>query len=369
MARSVIAVLIALPSISSYNIATPARHPSRPAAAASRGAIVHLQERMPQDLTQPQAPQIISEETYGLMLSTLLKTEKSVKTEISANYAMVDYAFLQKLEEAIAEDDSEKAPKLAEIKEAVNEEMAKRMQMAAEALKDVLTSPTPVVMEGKIAGFARQGRIDDALLQLLEANLQQAEAAGAAGAGAVKVMSSLKERVQTELDAKLPPAMSLLRQLIRIDSAEARESLLREKMAPKKKASVILATGTGEEAEPESTAPDVPQREMAEAISELKSRFGNVDESYDTGFVAKVEQIAEEAEAVALDLAGGKELTAKQQQDLMWDRGTVSVWDLEAVEEEAHQDGKMAMWEEEAQKQFERQENAQRQQSIERDFT
>ena len=42
-----------------------------------------------------------------------------------------------------------------------------------------------------------------------------------------------------------------------------------------------------------------------------------MDEGYDTGFVSKLEKIAEEAEAVALDLAGGKELTAKQQQDMM----------------------------------------------------
>ena len=89
-----------------------------------------------------------------------------------------------------------------------------------------------------------------------------------------------------------------------------------------------------------------------------------VDEAYDTGFVQKLEQIANEAEAVALDLAGGKELSSKQQQDLMWERGTVSVWDLEQIEEEAHQDGNFAVWEEEAQQQMQRQETASREQSI-----
>ena len=107
---------------------------------------------------------------------------------------------------------------------------------------------------------------------------------------------------------------------------------------------------------------------VAAAITEIKSRFGNVDEAYDTGFVEKLLLIGDEAEAVALDLAGGKELTARQQQDMMWDRGSVSVWDLEQVEEEAHQDGKMAVWEEEAQAQMARQDNAQRQQQIQQDF-
>lgn len=314
------------------------------------------------------APQIKSEETYGMMMTTLLKTEESIKTQISQNYPMFDYAFLQKLDEAIAENNPDTKPRLEEIKLAINEEMASRMQQAAEALKEVLTSPTPIIMEGKIAGYARQGRLDDAMMQLLQANLEQAQAAGEAGKGAVAVMSKLKERIQTELDAKLAPAPALLRQLMRMSDPVARESLLRMKMQPKKKASVILTTETGEEQEEEDTKPDVSPREMAAAIQEIKSRFGNVDEMYDTGFVEKLNMIADQAEAVALDLAGGQELTPKQQQDMMWDRGTVSVWDLEAVEEEAHQDGKMAVWEEEAQQQLARQDAASRESAIQRDF-
>jgi hypothetical protein len=71
---------------------------------------------------------------------------------------------------------------------------------------------------------------------------------------------------------------------------------------------------------------------------------------------------------VALELAGGKEITAKQAQDLAWDRNTVSVWDLGQVEEEAHQDGNLAVWEDEAQKQMARQDQAMRQKSIDSDY-
>lgn len=63
----------------------------------------------------------------------------------------------------------------------------------------------------------------------------------------------------------------------------------------------------------------------------LQARFGNVDEAYDTGFIKRVEAVAAEAEEVALEIAGGKEITAREQQDLMWQSGTVSVWDLEQV--------------------------------------
>merc|ERR1740129_2732341 len=127
---------------------------------------------------------------------------------------------------------------------------------------DLVQSPTPVIMEGKIAGLARQGRLDDALMQLLDANLQQAQLAGDAGKGAVAVLSKLKTRVQKEVDAKLEP--------------------------------------------------EVPPRLLAKAIQEIKHRFGNVDENYDTGFVKRLQTIAEEAESIALELADGKEITAQQ---------------------------------------------------------
>ena len=66
-------------------------------------------------------------------------------------------------------------------------------------------------------------------------------------------------------------------------------------------------------------------------MSPSQGRFGNVDEAYDTGFMKKVEMVAAEAEEVALEIAGGKEITAREQQDMMWSQGSVSVWDLEQV--------------------------------------
>jgi len=301
------------------------------------------------------------------MLKTLAETENDLSQEIAANYAMIDYAFLQRLEQAVASDDPKLASRSAEIKDAVNAEMAKRMEVAAQTLKDIFASPTPVIMDGKIAGLVRQGKIDQAVYDLLQANLEQAQGAGEQGAGAVAVLTKLQNRVRDELDKKLEPPVALLRQLLRTDSAEVRQRMLREKMAPKVVSKIMLIDQEGK-TEPEDSKPEVSPREMAETIKELKLRFGNVDESYDTGFVAKLGVIADEAEAVALELAGGRELTAKQAQDMAWERATVSVWDLEQVEEEAHQEGKLAVWENEAQEQMARQESANRRSAVEADF-
>jgi hypothetical protein len=338
---------------------------------------------------------IVADDSYNLMLDTLIKTEQNIPEEISKNYKLVDYGFMQKLDAGLeAEEDPERKSRMAEIKEAVNAEMMKRMQSAAEAMKDVIQSPTPVVMEGKIAGLARQGRIDDALMQLLQANLEQAQAAGAQGAGAVQVLSKLQLRVRTELDKKLSPEVSLLRQLMRMDNPDARRALLREKMRPPQRGgssaidlsavggtkldmsggasaldlSAAGSMGGGKKKQEEEAQPEILPRAIAAALQEIKARFGNVDENYDTGFVQKFNAIANEAEEVALQLAGGKEITAKQAQDLAWEKKTVSVWDLGALEDEAHQDGKMAVWEEEAQAQMARQDSAMRKDAVQRQF-
>jgi len=355
MARALSASLVfALPSLTTaYSLATGCACQCR-SAAAPRAAALHMQMIPGQDKV------IDSQDTYNVMMRTLLETNASIADQISKNYHLVDYAFLQKLEEEqdgaegiILEGGVSKVEKLSEIKEAVNTEMRTRVETATVTFKDIVQSPSAIIMEGKIAGLARQGKIDDALMTLLEANIQQAEQAGEAGKGALQVMTKLKMRVRDELDTRHPPGVSLLRQLLRMDSKPARIALLKEKMSPKTVTNVILYdTADGGKEEEKDTKPDVDPREMAKAIEEIKLRFGNVDENYDTGFVTKLDVLATEAEEVALDLAGGKELSAKEQQDMMWEKNSISVWDLEQVEEQARQEGGVAYWEEEAQQQF-----------------
>jgi hypothetical protein len=61
-------------------------------------------------------------------------------------------------------------------------------------------------------------------------------------------------------------------------------------------------------------------------------------------------------------------VTARQAQDMAWDQASVSVWDLEQVEEEAHAEGKLAVWEDEAQAQMARQDSAMRKKAIDTDY-
>ena len=77
-------------------------------------------------------------------------------------------------------------------------------------------------------------------------------------------------------------------------------------------------------------------------------------------FIKKLDKIAEEAEAVAFDLAGGKEMSAREQQDLMWEKGSVSVWDLEQIEEQAESEGKVTVWSDEGQRSIAQEEEMRR---------
>ena len=48
---------------------------------------------------------------------------------------------------------------MAEIKDAVNNEMKTRIEAATVTFKDIVQSPSAIIMEGKIAGLSRQGKV------------------------------------------------------------------------------------------------------------------------------------------------------------------------------------------------------------------
>jgi len=221
---------------------------------------------------------IQADQTYNIMFKTLLETEKKIPDEVSKNYALFDYGFMQRLEklQAGVAPGSADATRLAEVATALQNEMGRRMSEAAVTLRNVLQSPSAIVMEGKMAGLARQGKIDDAVLQLIEANLQQARAAGEAGAGAVRALGQLQSRMQDELDKVVSPDAQLLRRLLRMDSKPARLQLLKEKMSPKQKSSLLMASSvedaTKTDLKEEDTAAEVDPRMLAQAFTNLKVR-------------------------------------------------------------------------------------------------
>ena len=220
--------LLALPLASAYQLA---------AGCASRGVSVARASSQMQ-MVPGENKVIDSQDTYNVMMRVLLETNSSVADQISASYHMVDYAFLQKLDQRAESETDEKvsarastvkmpwlaaahaathrsrsplacarqpfvgpggAPsplgcrseaaaalwcppnvadpaawlsfwlsfgsplatqaRVTEIKDAVNNEMRTRIEAATVTFKDIVQSPSAIIMEGKIAGLSRQGKV------------------------------------------------------------------------------------------------------------------------------------------------------------------------------------------------------------------
>ena len=61
------------------------------------------------------------------MIRALLETENSITSEIQNNYEMIDYGFLQMLDERITSSDGEEKEKLEAVKVACTTEMSNRV--------------------------------------------------------------------------------------------------------------------------------------------------------------------------------------------------------------------------------------------------
>lgn len=339
-------------------------------------------------LARVQIPQMDAEQRergYNALMEMLLAAETINVTQsdmVKASYEKIDYAFMQKLATEIETAAEEKkvpaAPEstarrasawrrerrpherrapdvprprvgarapfaaaqasLTAIQQLINGEMQQRMSRAAEALKKMLAAG-PGGMFRMLPDYMQRGLLDEPLLLLLEANIKQAQEAGAEPAA--NLMTRLMQQVRLEIDKQVEPEVRLLRELMRIDSSDARKELLKQKIAPKEVQ--ILIAGARDQG-PQSTEPEVKIRKFAAALVKLKSQFGNIDE-----VTEKLGEIANEAEDVAREFGTGSDMTPQELQDLMWEKGSVSVWDLEKVEQEAEETGGSAPWEDEAQ--------------------
>ena len=87
-------------------------------------------------------------------------------------------------------------------------------------------------MEGAIVKLAREGKIDEAFLLLLEANETQARGAGATGPA--ELMKKLRLRAADEKDKQVTSKeIRLIRKLLRTDDATEREKILEDAFTPR----------------------------------------------------------------------------------------------------------------------------------------
>jgi len=260
-------------------------------------------------------------------------------------YDQFDAQFVKVLDERATNGDADSKA----ILEALAQEQQKRLSTATESLKSVLSMGDPGRMMGAIVKLAREGKVDEPFLLLLEANATQARDAGAYGPA--ELMDKLRARANEEKDKQASSKeIVLIRKLLREDSSAEREKILEDAFTPREQ---FLVAGTpenaqkaldGEVPDEQKPMPDVPPPDFINACKAVMLNFGNLETDDDRGDLStRIKTIASEAEVVTTRIYG-KGMTLREQQDRAWKEQTTSIFDLERMEIEAERMGETAPW-------------------------
>jgi hypothetical protein len=178
--------------------------------------------------------------SYDDMCKKVLPPYKAGDTPASivfSYYDQFDAQFIKVLKERAENGEQESQ----DVLDALAQEQNTRLTAATDSLKTVLSAGDPMRMEGVIVKLAREGKIDEPFLLLLEANANQAAAAGATGPA--ELMKRLGQRAMEEKDKQSSSKeVKLLRQLLRTDDETKRAELLEEAFTPKQG---LLVSDTG----------------------------------------------------------------------------------------------------------------------------
>jgi len=143
-------------------------------------------------------------------------------------YDQFDAQFVKVLDERAQNGDADSK----NLMEAIASEQQSRLAAATAALQEVLAMGSPPRMEGAIIQMAREGRVDEAFLLLLEANETQAKDAGALGPA--QLMQRLRHRAMEEKDKQASSKeIALIRKLLRTEESADREAILEDAFTPR----------------------------------------------------------------------------------------------------------------------------------------
>lgn len=345
-----------------------------------------LEERSKTFYEQELTPEIRM--SYGKMLKDVLPPYgggETATTVITKYYDQFDAQFVKVLNEKATTD-----PDALALVAALAQEQQKRIGIATDKLKVVLAMGDPQRMEGAIIKMAREGKVDEPFLLLLEANATQARDANALMAA--ELMDKLRGRALEEKDKQASSKeIRLIRQLLRANESIDREKMLEDAFTPRElllvsiviivllcacfiglsisyslfpspqytilsiylSISILQVAGTqenarkavdGEAPEEAKPLPDVSPPDFINACKAVLLNFGNLGTDDDRGDLAtRIKTIASEAEVVATRIYG-KGMSVREQQDRAWKEQTTSIFDLETMEIEAERMGESAPW-------------------------
>lgn len=263
-----------------------------------------------------------------------LPPETSLLDVVKSNYELCDKDFMEMLKKeatsCLDEGADIEAKQYLDILDVINQLMAEKISAAQVKLQRVLSKPTQMAMETEVIAMIRRNEVDEAFVLLIEGNIQQAEAAGATQA--VTVLRAINDRITYEKERALPDEQRLIRALLREKSEPQRKSLLYEAFKPSKSLDDDNQVVTG--------PPLISPPSFIIAVRRIIQDIGNVD-TYK--IMDRMTVIINEAQIVATELYG-EGMTPREQQKFMFEKRSVSVWDLASFEESAEMSGEDVPW-------------------------
>lgn len=281
--------------------------------------------------------------TYDELIDTMLNSFQSIPSDTPESerlelmkkftdmyYHRIDMRFLERLSERIVSA-GDSAPLLAELRDFISDAMRDRVTTAMEDLKEVLSGGSPRVMQQTMTRLGKEGRVDDAFVLLLQANVEEANNAGATEV--VGILNELLKHATDLRDKEVAPEVRLIRTLLRTDDEQTRFSLLMDSFEGG--GSVVLPDNT------QTLGTKVDGKKFVAALRKLIEDYGNVDKK----FVLKLSKIGEESEAVARKIFDMEGKDVQSLQEEAFHKRSVSIWDLEELEHQEVGEGREAPWE------------------------
>lgn len=222
-----------------------------------RDKIVELADLSPADV-----PQLDRDAGYDELIETLRETEDDRLTAVvAANRPLMDYGFFMHLTEQIesSTDAAEQREledlrtRVLEITDDMDTQAREAMERAAQQLQEILQS-------GDVEAAVRERirDLDEAFLVVLSANIDAAEQQNRDDV--VARLQEIYELVIQEAEKNLRPELRTVNQLLRTDSREEREAILREALTTYNPAGYIEML--------ETLAADVEDQDVEPALVE-----------------------------------------------------------------------------------------------------
>ena len=258
----------------------------------------------------------------------------AVMEAVQQNYDLCDMEFQEMLKEeadsCFVEGADAEGQQYLDLGDTIRQVMVMRIGVAQEKLQRILSKKGVKAMESEIVAMCRKGEIDEALVGLIQANAQQAAASGVTAAAAV--LEQLLKRIFAERERALPDEQRLLRALLREGNSEKRKELLYTAFKQSKSMNAEGHMVDG--------APLISPPAFINIARMFIQNFGNVDK---LEIMSRVQFIIDEAQLVATELYG-EGMSPRDQQRFMFEKQSVSVWDLANFEDQALMSGEEVPW-------------------------